>query len=174
MPLEDFPREVIERKLKHSLDLLLKNDYYLLENDVNERSISHRLALYLQQEFDSWHVDCEYNRYYHTTKKLELPINHDITEKLDLPPCQQPDSRDTDAKTVYPDIIIHNRGTDDNLVVIEMKKTTSQVPKEFDINKLEAFKNQAEFSYDYAVFIKLKTRREDCIGYCLEFIEISN
>jgi len=147
MPSEGFSKEEIERKLKHSLGLLLGNDYSLLENDVNERSISHRLALYLQQEFDSWHVDCEYNR--------------DKDEKKTL-----------GENGVYPDIVIHHRGTDHNLVAIEMKKTASRDSGEEDRKKLKGYKEQ--LGYKYAVFIKLKTGCEDCIGYCLEFIETSN
>jgi hypothetical protein len=72
--------------------------------DGNERSITHHLAIYLQQEFDCWNVDVEYNR-----------DDHDIKRLRDL--------RDVPSDAVYPDIIVHRRGTNyDNFLVIEVKK----------------------------------------------------
>ena len=47
----------------NSIRLLIKNDFYLLEIGTNERSVAHKLAEYLQQEFPNRHVDCEYNRH---------------------------------------------------------------------------------------------------------------
>ena len=49
-------------KVKNAYLQFLKNDGYLLENDVNERSITHKFAVYLENEFSEWDVDCEYNR----------------------------------------------------------------------------------------------------------------
>lgn len=47
-------------------DRVVDKDRPLFERDVNERSISHRFAMYLQQEVDSWRdgwdVDVEFNR----------------------------------------------------------------------------------------------------------------
>ncbi len=36
-------------------------DQHLLEFDLNERTISHRFAVHLQQRFPGWDVDCEYH-----------------------------------------------------------------------------------------------------------------
>lgn len=57
-------RDVAEH-VRGSLLRLLAEDAYLFEADANERSISHRLALYLEEEFPGWNVDCEYNRDQH-------------------------------------------------------------------------------------------------------------
>ena len=65
-------------------------------------------------------------------------------------------SNDTEAITVFPDIIVHKRGTDENLLVIEMKKTTSKkTDTTYDLGKLKAFKSQ--LGYQFAIFIKLQT-----------------
>ena len=103
----------LEAKVIEALDKLLELDHYLLNNNVNERSISHRLACHLGPLFSQWDVDCEYNR------------NHDDPKRLEI---QRRDVRSDDLKatTVYPDIIVHQRNTDENLLVVEMKKTTSQ------------------------------------------------
>lgn len=130
----------IENKVNKSIRLLLKNDSFLLENNVNERTISHKFAEYLQQEFKEWHVDCEYNRNFDKPKELKLPkngINWD----------------DTEAKTVFPDIIVHIRNTDNNLLVIEVKKSNSSVDEIIDKTKLIAF-TKDPYSYKFGLFIK--------------------
>ena len=137
--------EEIQKKIDFAIALLLQQDAHLLRIDVNERSITHRLALYLQEEFSEWHVDCEYNRNGDDTKRLHIPKNLDkyvVSSRTD----------DTKGSTVFPDIIVHRRGTSENLLVIEVKKTTSQIADDFDLLKLREYKNQLR--YKYAIFIK--------------------
>jgi hypothetical protein len=135
-------KALIERALYASLDQLIRSDSEILINDLNERSITHRLANYLEPHFPGWNVDCEYNR------------NHDDPKRLEIK-RRNIKSDDTHATTVFPDIIIHRRGTDNNLLVIEMKKTTSQEGDAYDMGKLNAFKKQ--LNYQFAIFIKLQT-----------------
>jgi hypothetical protein len=106
-------------------------------------SKSHRLVNYLEPHFPGWNVDCEYNR------------NHDDKKQLDIHP-RKLQSDDTQATTVFPDIIIHRRGTEENLVVIEMMKTSSTEKDDYDLGKLNAFKNQ--LGYQYAIFLKFQTK----------------
>ena len=40
--------EKIKTVVKKSLEILFKNDQILLEHDVSERSITHKLAIYLE------------------------------------------------------------------------------------------------------------------------------
>lgn len=61
------------------------------------------------------------------------------------------DSADTNATTVYPDIIVHRRGTSDNHLVIEIKKQTGG-PSERDLQKLRALRSQ--LGYRFALFIR--------------------
>ena len=51
-------REVRER-LERALRQLLEGDLYLLENDLSERCIAARLAMYLREEFEQHDVDVE-------------------------------------------------------------------------------------------------------------------
>jgi hypothetical protein len=145
-----------ENKINTALSLLRKNDYHLLKEDVNERSITHKLAIYLEQQFKDWDVDCEYNRNGHDKKELDLGYEQICND-------------DEHAKTVFPDIIIHHRGKDENLIVIEVKKSTSQVSKCFDIKKLIAFKKQLK--YQYAMFLEIKTGR-DCTSSGNDFYSL--
>ena len=123
-----------------ALDKFLNKDLFLLEIDANERSITHRIAMYIQDEFPEWDVDCEYNRDEHKPKELNLPGG-------------EPDSYDVDAQTVYPDIIVHKRGSHTNHIVIEFKKTSSRIGAHKDFIKLAEYRRQLH--YEYALFIEL-------------------
>jgi|ERR1022692_1365860 hypothetical protein len=131
-----------------SLIDLLTRDRYLLEADANERSITFRFAMYLQSRLPEWTVDCEYNRDGVDPKRL----GH-----LDL----HPDSEDAEAKTVFPDVIVHRRGTAENYLVMEFKKSTSHVDRQIDIRKLGGYKRQ--LGYKYALFIEVGTGAQACI-----------
>lgn len=133
----------VKRKVEQSIVELVKNDEYLLRYNCNERSITHKLAEHLQNLFQDYNVDCEFNRNYDDIKELEIPVGE--TSKFD-----------TEAKTVYPDIIIHKRGTDENLVVIEVKKDSNyKNGNDYDQIKLRGYKK--ELHYRYAIFICLDT-----------------
>jgi hypothetical protein len=74
----------VERKVKCSINKLMEFDDFLLEKDVNERSITHKLAEYMQQEFKDWDVDCEYNRMINGDLNVPKRINIPIRVKLKL------------------------------------------------------------------------------------------
>lgn len=138
-------RDVVTAQVHRAFATFLNNDRDLLEADANERSLTHKLAEYLQQQFTDWHVDCEYNRNGPEPKTLpewrsiRVAANH------------------TDATTVFPDIIIHRRTTPEsqrckaeNLVVIEAKKSTTAARSQ-DKAKLRAY--LSEYGYDYAFLV---------------------
>ncbi len=128
-----------------ALSQLLERDAYLLEIDANERSIAYRFAFYLQALLPNWTVDCEYNRDGVEPKRLGYFDIH-------------PDNEDDEAKTVFPDVIVHLRGTRRNYLVIEFKKSTSNVDRDIDRRKLEGYKQQ--LGYLFALFIEVGTRRQ--------------
>lgn len=129
--------------IKAISEFLLKESFLFSEN-LNERTLTHKLAEYIQKYFQDYHVDCEYNSMMlgeeYITKRLNLNIENVNTD-------------DITQKTVFPDIIIHKRGDNvDNLVVIEVKKKENNHSKEFDLKKLEAFKR--ELNYTWAFYIE--------------------
>src|SRR6266516_3123400 len=143
--VEQPTEEQVKEKIKIAIDRLLHLDARLFETDVNERSISHKFGSYLQEEFKGWNVDCEYNHDHNDPKILHLLK----ISTLDV----RPD--DVQARTVYPDIIVHHRGKKDNLLVIEIKKTSNLLSNDFDLQKLEEYKRQ--LGYIYALFLRFKT-----------------
>lgn len=136
-------KQEVKQRLEWALGRLYEEDSCLLEINANERSITHRLGMYLQEAFPDRDVDCEYNRKDHDSKKLFLQE-------------QQIMSNNTDGDTVFPDLIVHHRTKPhDNLLVIEVKKITSTPSSYRDIRKLDAFRS--ELKYCYGVFLKLRT-----------------
>lgn len=133
----------ISDSVSAALKRLFDRDADLLLNDVNERSITHRLAMYLEDEFPDWHVDCEYNRNHDGVKRLKGLRKETVT--ID----------NTNGVSVFPDIIIHRRMTDKNHLVIEVKKSTNSETPDFDLEKLRGFKE--ELGYTHALFILLVT-----------------
>ncbi|KKL55945.1 hypothetical protein LCGC14_2250330 [marine sediment metagenome] len=137
-----FTKDELERIVKSSLKKLRKLDKKLLDINVNERTITHKLAEYLQQNFPEFNVDCEYNRFEDLVKRLEFP-----KDKIN--------GEDTEAKSVFPDIIIHKRGIqENNLLVIEVKKSSNINPADFDQLKLHTFR-QEPYGYTFGLFLRI-------------------
>ena len=112
------------------------DDMYLLQEDLNERTISHRFAIHLQKVFERFHVDCEYNRAHGRPKQLRIP-QEDVSWE------------DTEGKTVFPDIIVHVRGKGP----VEMKKFGRNIS--FDEEKLRGY--CVDHGYQEAALIMVRT-----------------
>lgn len=136
----------IRNKVMQALACFVQADGYLLLHDVNERSISHKFAEHLQVQFPDWNVDCEYNR------------DMDFPKRLQVDPMPV-DSGDTEGKTVYPDIIVHKRGTYDDLLVIEIKKKLN-ADYSFDLKKIREFTKDQRYKYKSGLFIELPIREQ--------------
>ena len=137
--------EYVLQRVATAIVNLYRYDRELLEVDANERSITHKLAEHLQKEFPEWHVDCEYNRRGFDTKKLLENISF---------PTENNSSDDTEARTVFPDIIVHKRTTPLNLLVIEVKKDNNN-DSTIDIQKLMAFGHDQNYCYRFGLFVRL-------------------
>ncbi|GAB3349889.1 MULTISPECIES: hypothetical protein [Chromohalobacter] len=96
--------------------------------------------MYLQQAFPDWDIDCEYNRWTGPCKRTRHMTS--VTN-----------TADTDARTAYPDIIIHHRGTHENLAAIEVQKSTNSFGKHQDIKKIQAYKRDSNFRHAFFVGI---------------------
>lgn len=125
----------VNQCVEGALEELWAYEAPLLAERVNERSITHHLAFYLQKHFAGWNVDVEYNRNMGDIKRLCLQLPHTTAD-------------DTNAVTVYPDIIVHRRGTGENLMVVEVKKAGCG-DHTFDHRKLEAFTRPEPYGLGY-------------------------
>lgn len=151
--LEELPEidlTLVTNIIQDAVKECLHNESKLLILEVNERSVTHKLGEYLQKKFRkySYDVDCEYNKDGHEPKRLNLPpglVDGTVSTAADV------------ATTVYPDIIIHRRGTKDNLVVIEAKKSTNP-DRTTDCQKLEAFRRDLGYKFCYRLVFDVGER----------------
>jgi len=129
LPKLSFSR--VHSRIEKALLLLYKNDHFLITNCTAERSITHKLAEYIQQFFPEWNVDCEYNRRGENRPKAI--------------PSQE---------TSYPDIIIHHRNTKHNLLIIEAKSIHSRKHDSVqDKEKIKAYVEDPDYQYRFGLWI---------------------
>lgn len=162
-PQEYNQNEILEI-LDQALDHLVAHDIHLLEMDLSEQSIAHRLAIYLERLFPGYHVDCEYNGDVdnkRNRKRIESLLS-DFKEinKLKAKELTLPED-EIIGRNCFPDIIVHIRGRNDfNLCIIELKKSTNQTVREFDFLKLHAYTTSGDgnhLRYQLGVFIDVPT-----------------
>lgn len=126
-------------KIREALKLFIAKDKQaLLHVDIYEPTISHRIAVYLEDLFPGFDIDCEYNKTLLGKKK------------------------DMNGKKIRPDIIIHTRMTNEaNSVIVEVKKSgrNSKLSKP-DIEKLKRCMN-GTLNYDLGVFIGILKQKID-------------
>jgi hypothetical protein len=136
----EVTREQMRRSIRRALLRLFAQEEFLLEADVAERAIAAKLAEHLAPLFPNHRVDVEYNRHGLDPKAVDLPLL-----------C-----RGGGRRRIFPDIIVHQRGHDnENLLVIQIKKDTNPEPRECDRAIIAAMKRQ--FRYQTGLLIDLPT-----------------
>lgn len=134
----------INTLVRQALDTLLKtSDIWLLKNNLSEQSISHRIAFHLDPLFADYNIDCEYNRDIdrQNNRKAVSILKTDLQQFGLLRDNESSDlEKEFTNRAVFPDIIIHRRGTNnENLCILEVKKSTSKVDYEYDFIKLRSY-----------------------------------
>jgi hypothetical protein len=121
----------IKERLVTSLKELIEKDLKLIELGASERSLTHRLAIYIEKQFPDYECDCEFNRAGVGTPKRVNGLN---------------------VASAYPDIIVHLRGTNaSNLLVIEVKKEGVNNSED----RLKLVQYIREYGYQYAFLITI-------------------
>lgn len=154
--------KIIE-KVNVSINKLFENDKWLIENDLSEQSISHKLGEYLQTNFMEFNVDCEYNGNIDEERgrKRITIIKRELEEKGLLKQTEEELPMDLIHRAVFPDIIVHKRGSNENnLCILEIKKTTNKVPFDYDKIKLKYYTTEYygnDLKYDLGIFLLILT-----------------
>lgn len=130
---------IIKGKIREALKYFVVKDKQALSRvDIYEPTISHRIAVYLEDFFPGFDIDCEYNKTLIGYKK------------------------DVNGKKIRPDIIIHKRMKNEfNCVIVEVKKNgkNSKLAKS-DIEKLKRCM-KGTLNYDLGVFIGILKQKID-------------
>ena len=141
-----------------------QNECYLIKNDLSERCICAKFAIYLNNiikssEFSEYEVDVEYNRGY--------------------------DGKDFKPKKLFEgnivvDLIVHKRGYNsnygfDNLICIEMKKLYHRYSLTDDKDRLKALTDDVYgFGYEIGFMIVAEKTLRECKLSIDEFFCNSN
>ncbi len=153
----------LQEKIKSAVTSFVSNDVDLLYLDVHEQSVSHRIAVCLENLFlePKLNVDCEYNKHLDNGKTVDLTKFID-TRNYESCGCNACDDivagknlDRLDRKLFRPDILVHHRGHDDqNEIAIEVKKD-HVCP--FDVAKIKALTLSREkggsYGYNLGAFI---------------------
>jgi hypothetical protein len=122
------------------------HETYLLEKELGERTMTHRLAVHLERQFDGWEVDCDYNRL--GERVLKLPHGSIISTDDGL------------GKSIFPDIVVHHRAVPENLLAVEVRSEINHQPVEHDHHKLRGLTDpHMWFAYRLGVFLILAKKQ---------------
>ena len=129
-------------KVVTALSEFYAREAFLFEQDLGERALTHRFAVYLERQFPGWDVDCDYDRLGERT--LRLPHGTIVSTDDHL------------AKSIYPDIVVHQREIPNNLLAVEVRKASNHQPLEHDQQKLRALTDpHLWFAWSAGVFLVL-------------------
>jgi hypothetical protein len=133
-------------KVVTALQEFYARETFLLDKDLGERTLTHRLAVHCEKQFSGWEVDCDFNRLGERT--LRLPHGTIVSTDDHL------------GKSVYPDIVVHQREIPNNLLAIEVRKSGNHQPLEHDQHKLRALTDpHLWFAYWIGLHLSLGKKR---------------
>lgn len=143
----EYSVHLVSHLISEAIRDVLTSEQGLLYPEVGEETIAHKLGVHLISRFPEYHVDLEYRR------------NLGERKTAVVPPRGSPDGPFR-RSPVRPDIIIHLRGTNENVVVIEVKKTTSARRELIhDTLKLESFTDpNGSLRYLFGVLVEFDCR----------------
>jgi hypothetical protein len=111
-------------RLISALQEFYARERFILDRDLGERALTHRLAVHVERNFLGWDVDCDFNRLGERT--MLLPRGAIVS------------TDDSLGKSIYPDIVVHRRAVPDNLLALEVRKAANYQPVAHDRHKLMA------------------------------------
>src|SRR3569832_2308079 len=129
-------------KVITALHEFYEHETFLLEKEAGERALTHRPAVHFEKQFPGWETDCEYDRLGDRT--LRLPRGSIVSTDDHL------------AKSIYPDIVVHQREIPRNLLAIEVRKASNHQSPEHDQHKLRAMTDpHLWFAYGIGIYLVL-------------------
>lgn len=131
--------EMLQSSVRTALSMLVKHDYYLLEHNLFEPCITHKLAVHFENLFPHWHVDAEFDKDREGAKQTYID-----------PPSEEQKAaakEEGETATAIPDVIVHHRGTDNNLLIVEVKKQGEGLA--YDRLKLHCYTSQRALEASY-------------------------
>lgn len=135
-------------------EIFINNDRYLLDKEVNERCICGALAMELYDYIK--HNDTKYKDY-----NVDVEYNRNVKDKKQM-----------NGNNIIPDLIMHKRKTDENLIVLEMKKDTRPKSEiESDIKRIQTMCDKTiinRYKYKLGIFYLLKSDNNPNVFYYID------
>ena len=133
----------------------LLQDHELIYANPGERAIVMRLAQLLPIRYPDWSVGYEWDRHENAAKRLRHGVTEDELIREGL---------------IVPDIIIHQVGKRENLLVVEVKKINNK-DFEGDIWKLEGMTFQdGEYGYSAGLHLVIDLPN-GCVSLCDVYVD---
>jgi hypothetical protein len=129
-------------KVVAALKEFYAREAFLFAQDLGERTLTHRLAVYLEKQFPDFVADCDFDRL--GPRTLGLPHGSIVSTDDHL------------GKSIFPDIVVHQREVPNNLLAIEVRRAGNHQPIEHDRQKLRALTDaHIWFAYWIGVLVTL-------------------
>ncbi|MFZ4402029.1 MAG: hypothetical protein ACOYO1_18515 [Bacteroidales bacterium] len=154
--------EKIKKVIENSLIELYNNDSILINRNTKEEAINHWLAIYIDKNIKIaypktlYNVDIEYNR----------NVTNDNEQRFFSKTIMYPkyiEKRDIVIYTkteIIPDIIVHQRGSNNhNLLCIEAKKNYNYAKESNDIQKILGLLD-IPYNYSYGCLVEYLPEEE--------------
>ncbi|HIJ06383.1 hypothetical protein [Methanocalculus sp.] len=132
--------------IKKALDDLYDNDSHLIKIKAHERSLVFRFGLYFndllieKSYFSGFDLDFDYNRDRNNPKRLK-----------------------NDHNRIFPDLILHKRGNNNNNILVLEFKTHWNENNSDDLNKLKELTSpKQQYHYKLGISIVLGEKSEQC------------
>ena len=136
-------KEDIETIIIDSCDIVKEKQpmLFMKKHNIHERTLAAELKSVMEEKFNEFHVNCEYNR-------MTDENGVQIPKRIGL----KPDSKD--PSSVYPDIIVHRQEDGlHNLLIVEIKMSWKNQKKQDDIDKLNLYIK--ELKYKYGLYLEI-------------------
>jgi len=140
----------VASRFRVALETLLAQDRHLFEVDAGEQTAAGALAVHVRELFPDYDVDVEFNRDRDQSKRLAqfvaalraAGLGHRVTGD--------------EPKLIRPDLIVHRRGTDENLLAVELKRVANEEGRLYDRLKLDNMR--AELGYRCTAYVEFGRR----------------
>lgn len=142
MKLSKEKVKIIKDVIKNSVKLIFENDFVLLKNNTHEQDISHRFAHYMENSLNN------YLWFRQSQLSVDVEYNRDIA-----------DTKTIDNENCRPDIIIHERLTHkNNVIVIEIKKDSEYDRVDFErLKKFTKISEENPYKYQIGLYLSFST-----------------
>lgn len=157
--IENLNIAEVQERVQRAIDIFGQEERELLLPLGSEQNLAQRLARWLEEEFPTWNVDCEYNRIVDgTSQTARVKVANLLMKRVKKGFIHLNEPKET---KVVPDIIIHQRGPGENLLAIEVKKSNNRAEIEFDFEKLRAYRDYPPLNYRFSLFIRFQELQEN-------------